>query len=26
MSYIDDSLFVDAATTEAKHIQGRLRQ
>ena len=26
LSYIDDSLFVDAATTEAKHIQGRLRQ
>jgi hypothetical protein len=26
MSYIDDSLFVDAATTEAKHIQGRLWQ
>ena len=26
MSYVDDSLFVDAATTEAKHIQGRLRQ
>ncbi len=26
MLYIDDSLFVDAATTEAKHIQGRLRQ
>jgi hypothetical protein len=26
MSYIDNSLFVDAATTEAKHIQGRLRQ
>ena len=26
MSYIDDSLFVYAATTEAKHIQGRLRQ